>query len=81
MQTISGGTNWRQAVVSSTHTVAIKTDGTLWAWGAGAFGQLGTPGLRVNRSSPVQTVSGGTNWRCAHAGAGTTLALKSETIF
>jgi alpha-tubulin suppressor-like RCC1 family protein len=80
VQTISGGTNWRQAVVSSTHTAAIKTDGTLWAWGAASSGQLGTP-LKVNRSSPVQTVSGGTNWRCAHAGAGTTLALKSETIF
>lgn len=79
VQTISGGTNWRQAVVSSTHTAAIKTDGTLWTWGASINGQLGTP-LRVNRSSPVQTASGGTNWRCAQASAGTTLALRSDTI-
>ena len=23
------------------HTVAVKTDGTLWAWGYNAYGQLG----------------------------------------
>jgi len=32
---------------------AIKTDGTLWAWGANASGQLGDRSV-TNRSSPVQ---------------------------
>ena len=33
--------------------MAIKNDGTMWAWGYGAFGELGQ-GNRTPRSSPVQ---------------------------
>ncbi len=39
----------------SNHTLAIKQDGSLWAWGGGAgyWGRLGD-GARVNRFAPVQ---------------------------
>ena len=40
---------------------AIKTDGTLWSWGYNANGALGD-NTTVSKSSPVQTISGGTNW-------------------
>jgi alpha-tubulin suppressor-like RCC1 family protein len=46
-------TNWAQVGPSSGHCLAIKTDGTLWSWGDGGAGQLGTSTI-VNRSSPVQ---------------------------
>jgi alpha-tubulin suppressor-like RCC1 family protein len=42
-------------------TVAVKTDGTLWAWGSGAKGQLGQ-GTVVSYSSPVQ-VGSLTDWK------------------
>lgn len=84
VQTISGGTNWRQLNVSGTHIAAIKTDGTLWLWGQGCFGQLGnnvsTASIASNRSSPVQTVSVGSTWRCVTTGNSTTMALKGYTI-
>jgi len=35
------------------HTVAIKTDGTLWAWGLNNDGQLGD-GSKEDRYTPVQ---------------------------
>jgi alpha-tubulin suppressor-like RCC1 family protein len=61
VQTVSGGTNWKKVSCGQNSTACIKTDGTLWLWGGGALGRLGTNDL-INRSSPVQTVSGGTNW-------------------
>lgn len=63
VQTISGGTNWKQVACGYYHTIAIKTDGTLWNWGRNNYGQLGDS-TRTDRSSPVQTISGGTNWKC-----------------
>ena len=45
---------------------AIKTDGTLWVWGYGYLGQLGVNST-ANISSPVQTITGGTNWKQASA--------------
>ena len=41
------------------HTVALKSDGTVWAWGFNGFGQLGNDDLRSStgfRSTPVQVV-------------------------
>jgi alpha-tubulin suppressor-like RCC1 family protein len=46
---------------------AIKTDGTLWAWGFNNSGGLGL-GDTISRSSPVQ-VGIATNWSYAHASA------------
>ena len=40
----------------------IFTEGGLWLWGDNGSGQLGTND-RTHRSSPVQTIAGGTNWK------------------
>jgi alpha-tubulin suppressor-like RCC1 family protein len=57
---------------------AIKTNGTLWLWGDGNSGQLGN-GVAARQSSPVQTVSGGTNWKQVSAGGHSfTTAIKTD---
>lgn len=53
-------TNWATAAISNQVTLAVKTDGTLWAWGKNDVGQLGHSDT-VSRSSPVQ-VGAGTSW-------------------
>lgn len=68
-------TNWE--IVSATETNgcrAIKTDGTLWSWGANGSGQLGL-GNTINRSSPVQ-IGSLTTW-AAVKGGNFTLAIKT----
>lgn len=41
-----------QIATSDSHTLALKADGSLWAWGSNAFGLLGD-GTTTNRLSPV----------------------------
>lgn len=77
VQTISGGTNWCTVSSGNLHTVAIKTDGTLWIWGNNCCGALGI-NAAFHRSSPVQTVSGGTDWKSASAGQNHTAAIKKD---
>jgi alpha-tubulin suppressor-like RCC1 family protein len=77
VQTVSGGTNWKSVSCGLAYTAAVKTDGTLWLWGANAQGQLGN-NTAIGRSSPVQTVSGGTNWKSVSCGADFTAAIKTD---
>ncbi len=54
--------------------MAVKTDGTLWAWGGNLYSQLGD-GTTTNRLSPVQVGSGFTQ---AAAGGNYTVAVKAD---
>ena len=65
--TSAGGTNWKQVRAGYRHTAAIKTDGTLWVWGEGGNGRLGTNDA-TDRSTPVTTFAGGTNWKQVSCG-------------
>jgi alpha-tubulin suppressor-like RCC1 family protein len=75
--TFAGGTNWRQVSCGDEHTAAIKTDGTLWIWGAGTFGRLGNGAIN-QVWTPVTTFSGGTNWQEVSAGGSHTSAIKTD---
>jgi alpha-tubulin suppressor-like RCC1 family protein len=77
VQTIAGGTNWRQVSCGYQHTVAIKTDGSLWGWGNNTTGNLGDNTVVAN-SSPIQTIAGGTNWKYVSGGQATTAAIKTD---
>lgn len=48
----AGGEN---AGLSYSHSLALKADGTVWAWGCNQLGQLGD-GTTTNRKTPVQVV-------------------------
>ena len=77
VQTIAGGTNWKLVSGGAYHTAAIKTDGTLWLWGRNSYGQLGD-NTAVSKSSPVQTISGGTNWKLVSGGEYHTAAIRED---
>jgi alpha-tubulin suppressor-like RCC1 family protein len=67
-------TNWSSKITMSLNNgYAIKTDGTLWSWGNGAYGQLGI-GNRTSYSSPKQ-IGASTTWNLIKANASSVLAL------
>ena len=70
-------TTWSKvANGDGTFGLAIKTDGTLWAWGRGYGGSLGQ-GNTTLYSSPVQ-VGGLTTWLEVSAGYTLSMALKTD---
>ena len=54
-------TNWAYVKVGWSNSLAIKTDGTLWAWGEQSVGSLGLGDATADRSSPVQ-IGSATDW-------------------
>jgi alpha-tubulin suppressor-like RCC1 family protein len=70
------GYDWKQAVAGGVHNVALKKDGTLWAWGNNWAGSLGT-GLTNNSGVPLQ-VGSATNWIKVWAGSLETVAMQSD---
>ena len=57
---VGAGTTWSQVSAGYDMSAAIKTDGTLWTWGADTYGQLGQNDVAA-RSIPTQ-VGTNTNW-------------------
>jgi len=72
----SAGTSWTMASLGSLFAAAIKSDGTLWAFGENTNGQLGQNDI-IHRSSPVQ-IGNGTTWTKVVCGRYHWLALKSD---
>ena len=62
---VGTATNWKSASAGQTASFAIRTDGTLWAWGDNTNYRLGL-GDTVDRHVPVQ-VGTATNWATVSA--------------
>ena len=69
------GTNWGMGTQCTNTTLNVKSDGTLWAWGANPAGQLGQNNTTVY-SSPRQIP--GTTWKTVDASANHVLATKTD---
>ncbi len=59
---VGGFTDWVSVSTGRFHTVGLRANGTLWAWGGNAYGEMGT-GNTTSRSSPVSVVGGFTDWK------------------
>ncbi|MBW7928438.1 MAG: hypothetical protein H3C58_10225 [Fimbriimonadaceae bacterium] len=60
----------------SHHSLALRSDGSVWAWGSNEYGQLGD-GTTTRRLSPVQVI-GLTDAVAIAAGAGHSLAIRRD---
>jgi alpha-tubulin suppressor-like RCC1 family protein len=74
---VSGLTGVIAIAAGGYHSLALKSDGTVWAWGTGALGTLGNGTFGINVALPVQ-VSGLTSVTAISAGFYHSMALKSD---
>ena len=68
--------DWATVGAGYYFTLAIKSDGSLWSWGRGNLGQLGS-GATANRNAPAQ-VGADYDWAAVSGGYNSAVALKSD---
>ncbi len=66
----------RTIAAGRSHSLALRRDGTLWAWGGNADGQLGT-GNRLDHPTPIAILPEH-RWRAVGAGSQHTVALQDD---
>lgn len=71
--------DWKTVAAGDYHSLALKTNGTLWAWGDSADGTLGTGETYsgIILATPTQ-VGADTDWVAVAAGPDHTVALKAN---
>ena len=74
--TAEGVCEWISLDGGFLHHLAVKSDGTLWAWGIGSSGQLGT-GTTDSYTSPIQ-IGSDNDWIMVAAGSYFSMAIKNN---
>ncbi|MCL2680325.1 MAG: hypothetical protein FWF11_02455, partial [Coriobacteriia bacterium] len=70
-------TDWTVVSAGMDHSLAAKSDGTLWAWGSNSSGRTGLGTTSDNQLAPAQ-VGTATNWSAVTAGGNHSVALQSD---
>jgi alpha-tubulin suppressor-like RCC1 family protein len=74
---IQPGTTWQSITTSGMfHSLGIKTDGSLWAWGWNNYGQLGDETIR-HSFTPTE-IQPGTTWQSISAGRTHAVGMKTD---
>jgi uncharacterized repeat protein (TIGR02543 family) len=73
---IGSDNDWAAVEAGENHTVALKSDGSLWVWGY-ALGGYGVGGTPINWNVPTR-VLGDSKWIAVSAGFNHTLAIKED---
>lgn len=74
---IGNDNDWKSVTLGTNlQTLAIKNDGTLWAWGSNNKGQLGD-GTNIDRNVPTK-IGNDSDWKYVAAGRQHSFAIKTD---
>lgn len=73
---IGADAGWSAVAAGNGYSLALRTDGTLWAWGRNTVGELGD-GTTTEHDAPEQ-IGTATNWVSVSAGAWHALARRAD---
>ena len=65
---------YSQVSAGNAHSLALRADGTLWAWGNNSNGQLGI-GNTITASTPTQEATQATTWTALATGSAASFSL------
>ena len=68
--------DWNEVFSGNTHSIALKDNGTLWAWGSNFYGQLGNGGATTHSQVPIQI--GTSSWKMVRASVNHTVGIKTD---
>jgi hypothetical protein len=74
---VGGFSDWISASAGYTHSLGVRANGTVWAWGSNGNGRLGDNTV-TDRSSPVSVVGGFSDWISASAGSSHSLGIRNS---
>lgn len=77
---IGTDTNWDKVSCGYWHSIATKTDNTMYSWGYNVFAQLGDD-TTSNRMSPVQIGNSITTWSNIYTGEYFSVSLTTDNVF
>ena len=74
---VGSTSEWKDVTLGPRNALAIKNNGTLWAWGFGNQAQIGDNTVNISRSSPVQ-IGALTTWSNIAVGAYSSYAIRTD---
>ncbi|MGD9807008.1 MAG: immunoglobulin-like domain-containing protein [Deferribacterales bacterium] len=77
VQEYTEANNWTMGAFGTSHSIHLKSDGTLWGWGWNTNGQLGNNSI-TNALYAVQEATTANDWVYVDAGRYVTFAIKSS---
>ena len=77
LRRIGQETNWVNLAVGGSTTLALKADGTIWAWGNNSHGQLGDGSTARAQAAPVRSLPGN-DWKQVATSGIHSIALRRD---
>lgn len=75
---VGTATNWKIVAAGGAHSLGVRTNGQLWAWGRNNFGQFGNGNTLSSAVTTAQRIGTATNWDSVYAGRDASFGIRTS---